>query len=185
MKQLLITIAVVVLVGCGESQQSAITPEAKPVAEAAKPEPTRAKAPDITIHKAVKIGNIAAVKQHLAAGTDVNTNDEDGETPLYRAAYHGYMEIAKLLIAEGADVNTKSDWLNTPLHDAASEGRNEIVELLIAKGANVNAKNKGEVTPLDLAVYYGQKETANLLRKLGGKTTGNLIPNTSGVQSLF
>ena len=36
--------------------------------------------PDITIHKAVKTGNIAAVKQHLAAGTDVNTNDEDGET---------------------------------------------------------------------------------------------------------
>ena len=56
--------------------------------------------PDITIHKAVKTGNITAVKQHLAAGTDVNTNDEDGETPLYRAAYHGYKEIAKLLIAD-------------------------------------------------------------------------------------
>ena len=44
MKQLLITIAAVVLVGCGESQQSATTPEAKPVepvAEAAKPEPPK------------------------------------------------------------------------------------------------------------------------------------------------
>ena len=108
--------------------------------------------PDITIHKAVKTGNIAAVKQYLAAGTDVNANDEDGETPLYRAAYHGYKEIAKLLIAEGADVN---------------------------------AKNKGGVTPLDCAVYFGHKATANLLRKHGGKTTGKLIPNTSGVQSLF
>ena len=46
--------------------------------------------PSISIHEAAKRGKIEAVKQHLDAGTDVNTNDEDGETPLYRAAYHGY-----------------------------------------------------------------------------------------------
>jgi len=51
MKQLLVTtIAVVLLVGCGESQQSAPAPEAnsaEPVAEAAKVEPPTAKS---TIH---------------------------------------------------------------------------------------------------------------------------------------
>ena len=71
MKHILITtIAAVVLVGCGESQQSAPAPETKPVepvAEAAKPEPPTAKAPDISIHEAAKKGNIEAVKQHLAA----------------------------------------------------------------------------------------------------------------------
>ena len=52
MKHLLITtVAAVVLVGCGESQQSSPAPEAKPVepvAEAVKPEssPPTAKAPD-------------------------------------------------------------------------------------------------------------------------------------------
>ena len=65
------------LVGCGESQQSA-TPEetqpAEPVAEDAKPEPTKAKAPDISIHTAIDEGNIEAVKQHLADGADVNAN---------------------------------------------------------------------------------------------------------------
>jgi len=66
MKHLLLTtIAAVVLVGCGESQQSAPSPEAKP-------EPPTAKAPDISIHDAAKSGNLEAVKQHLAAGTDVN-----------------------------------------------------------------------------------------------------------------
>ncbi len=55
MKHLLLTtIAAVVLVGC-ES---------------------------ISIHQAVFDGNIEAVKQHLAAGTDVNAKDEDDETPL-------------------------------------------------------------------------------------------------------
>ncbi|MCH2385742.1 MAG: hypothetical protein MK293_10855 [Pedosphaera sp.] len=66
MKHLLITtIAAVVLVGCGESLQSAPALEAKT-------EPTTAKAQDISIHDAAKSGNLEAVKQHLAAGTDVN-----------------------------------------------------------------------------------------------------------------
>ncbi|MDP6415796.1 MAG: hypothetical protein QGG54_12350 [Gammaproteobacteria bacterium] len=56
MKHLLLTtIAAVVLVGCGESQP---------------PEP-----PDISIHDAADSGNIEAVKQHLAAGTDVDAKD--------------------------------------------------------------------------------------------------------------
>jgi uncharacterized protein len=78
MKHLLLkTIAALVLVGCGESQQSAPSPESKP-------EP--AKAPDISIHDAVEKGKIEAVKQHLAAGTDVNARDDYGRTPLHDAA---------------------------------------------------------------------------------------------------
>jgi len=93
-KQILITIAAVGLVGCGGSQQSATTPESKP-------EPPAAKAPDISIHDAVGEENIEEVKQHLSAGTDVNEKDEDGNTPLRYAAYK---EVAKLLIAKGADL---------------------------------------------------------------------------------
>ena len=58
MKHLLLTtIAAVLLVGCGEAQQSASAPEAKPVepvAEAAQPKPPTAKAPDISIHGAAE-----------------------------------------------------------------------------------------------------------------------------------
>jgi hypothetical protein len=82
MKHLLLTtIAAVVLVGCGESQESVPSPEAKPVepiAEAAKPEPPTAKAPDTDIHTAAMTRNIEAVKQHLAAGTDVNPTIHPG-----------------------------------------------------------------------------------------------------------
>ena len=63
MKQLLTTIAAAVLVGCGESQS---------------PEPTTAKAPDISIHDAANTGNIEAVKQHLAANADVNVKGYTG-----------------------------------------------------------------------------------------------------------
>ena len=145
MKHLLLTtIAAVVLVGCGESQQSAPAPEAtsvEPVAEAAKPETPTAKAPAISIHDAAKEGNVEAVKQHLAAGSDVNAGFVFGMTPL---------------------------------HIAASEGHKEIVELLIAKGADVNAKDDGGSTPLAVAIHFKHPETADLLRTQGGKTSEEL-----------
>ena len=90
MKQLLITIAAVVLVGCG-------------------PPP-----PDISIIDAARDGNIEAVKQHLAAGTDVNAKDMHGNASLHHAAERDHKEIVELLIANGADVNVKEK--DTPMH---------------------------------------------------------------------
>ena len=149
MKHLLLTtIAAVLLVGCGEAQRPSPPAESKPVepvAEAAKPEPPTAKAPDIDIYGAAFEGNIEAVKQHLAAGTDVNAKGGSfGGTPLHIAAIGGQKEIAELLIAEGADVNAQRDDGWTPLMDAAQEGYMEIVELLRKHGGKTYAELKAE-----------------------------------------
>ena len=155
MKHLLITtIAAVVLVGCGESQS---------------PEPPTVEAADISIYEAAEDGNIQAVKQHLAAGTDVNAKTDTGWIPLHRAAYWGHKEVAELLIANGAEVNTKNENGWTPLHYAAVVDHKEIVELLLASGADVNAKTDAGETPLDNAIKYKRTKTADLLRKHGGK----------------
>ena len=141
---LIITIAAVLVVGCGPS------------------------APDISIHDAAGEGNIEAVKQHIAAGTDVNAVwDVMGTTPLHNAAFGGHKEVVELLIAKGADVNAKDGVGETPLHWAAKEGNKEVVELLIAKGADVNAKDDVGDTPVD---WTDNKELADLLREHGGKT---------------
>jgi len=144
MKHLLITtIAAVLLVGCGKSQPPDISP----------------------IHDAARKGNIEAVKQHIAAGTDVNAKDDKfGWTPLHHAAWNGRTEIAELLIAAGADVNAKDDKFGwTPLHRAALNGRYAIAELLIAKGANVSATDEDGVTPLHTATDRGHIEVVELL----------------------
>ena len=120
--------------------------------------------PSVGIHEAAKEGNIKAVKQHLAAGTDVNAMYCDGWTPLHYAVNSRRKEIAELLIANGADVNAKSDWFErTPLHDAIWEVHKEVIELLITKGADVNAKDHRARTPLHIAAQKGHKETVELL----------------------
>ena len=182
MKHLLLTtIAAVLVVGCGESQQSTPAPEAKPVepvAEASQPEVPTAKAPDISIHRAARQGEIEGIKQHLAAGTDVNAK-HDGRTPLHGAALHSRTEITELLIDNDADVNSRDVFAVTPLHLAVLGGHKEIAELLIDAGASVNVKNKNGNTPLDTAHKAFRhdspkvktlKEIASLLRKHGGKT---------------
>ena len=178
MKQLLLTtIAAVVLVGCGESQQSAPPPEAtsvEPVAETAKPETPTDKAPDISIHDAVEDGNLEAVKQHLAAGTDVDAKNNDEWTALHVAAGEGQKEITELLIAKGADVNANTPDGLTVFFAAILGANKEIIELLIAKGADVNVRGFGGMTPLNMANDEGEKEIADLLRKHGGKTGAEL-----------
>ena len=174
MKHLLLTtIAAVVLLGCDDPQQSAPAPEVKPaepVAEAAQPKPPTAKAPDISIHDAAESGNIEGVKQHIAAGTDVNAKDIFGCTPLHFAAENGRKEIVERLIAVGAEVNAERDDGCTPFHFAAANDRKEVAEMLIAAGADVNAKTKYGSTPLDWAIRFDETETGDLLRKHGGKT---------------
>ena len=164
MKQLLITIAALVLVGCGKSQESITTQEAKPVdpvAETKKTEPPTLKAPDISIHEAVKEGNIEAVKKHLAAGTYINSRNSGNEwTPLHIASVQGNKKIAELLVAEGADVNARDRLSDRPLHNAVTYEYKGFVEFLISKGADVNAKNAAKHTPLHIVE---EKDIAEIL----------------------
>ena len=170
MKHILITIAAVVLVGCGESQQLP-PPQAEPVepampeqeilaaikeletmvavAEAATPEPPSTKAPDIAIRKAVEAGNIEAVKQAIADGADVDSKNVEGRTPLCRAVQYGKKDVIKLLIEEGADVNARMNFGDTALDYANVSG-----------GLGMS--------------YEVQKEVVELLRKHGGKTKKEL-----------
>ena len=81
MKQLLITIAVVLVVGCG--------------------------GPPKDIREAARQGNSEAVKQYLADGVDVNAKVNDGRTPLDFATDEKQTEIADLLRKHGGKTGEK------------------------------------------------------------------------------
>jgi ankyrin repeat protein len=76
------------------------------------------------------------VKQHLAAGVDVNDIDANKMTALHWAAMKGQKKVVALLIVKGANLNAKTSKNLTPLNLADNNFENEIAELLIANGAS-------------------------------------------------
>jgi uncharacterized protein len=108
---------------------------------------TDVKPPQIDIHTAVLTENVEAVKQHIAAGTNINEKDPfGGSSPLITASLFGKTEMAKLLIEAGADVNFQNNDESTPLHVAAFFCRPDVVKLLLEKGADKSIKNKYDQT---------------------------------------
>ena len=98
----------------------------------------------------VGVGNLQAVKQHLAKGLDINAKNKDGVTALQIATLLGQYEIAELLVQKGADVNTKANDGTTALHSAAFLGRYKEAKLLLENRIDANIRDNDGATAIDI-----------------------------------
>ncbi len=131
MKKILITIVAVLLVGCNNSHPS--SPTLETITD-------KALSCCNSIHEAAAKGNIEAVQAHLAAGTNVNTKDNDGLTPLHLTETK---EIAELLINKGAKLNPNDNFFDfTPLDFMEGEVDQETINLLREHGGKTSAELK-------------------------------------------
>ena len=104
-------------------------------------------APAIDIHTAVATGNIQAVQQHIAAGTDINMKDAyAGSSPLITACLYNQAAIARLLLNAGANINFQNNEGSTAMHVAAFFCKTEMVQLLLNKKADKTIRNKYKST---------------------------------------
>lgn len=127
---------------------------------------------------AAKNGDSAAASELLSQGTDPNSKDEDGCTPLMAASQFGKAEVVNLLLSKSADVNVSCGYdQNTALMYAAQNGYPQIVSVLLAKGAILDAKNKDGWTPLLFAANSDFEEVVRMLLEDGAnvnqKDTGD------------
>ena len=121
--------------------------------EAGSATKTDVKPPEVDIHTAVVTDNLTALKQHIAASSNINEKDPfGGSSPLISAALFGKTDAAKILIDAGADVNFINNDGSTPLHTSAFFCRPEIVKLLLDKHADKTIKNKYGSTPYESVV---------------------------------
>lgn len=106
--------------------------------------------PEVGIHMAAIQGNIDAIRQHIAAGTDLDAAEPSaGSSALISASLFGKTEVVSALIAAGADVNFQNKEGSTALHTAAFFCRKDITEILLAHGANQSLRNKEGSTALE------------------------------------
>ena len=153
MKQLLIlSLGAIFIIGCGKKEEAS---EPTAQGEVSKPAPqekaTKPAPPDLNVFDAAGKGNLEALKQHIAAGTELNQRTQDGQknTPLIAAAGVGQAEAAKMLIEAKADLNLQNKDGSTALHTAAFLCHPEIVEALLKAGADKAIKTNTGATALD------------------------------------
>jgi ankyrin repeat protein len=97
-------------------------------------------------------------------------SEDDGETPLFAAAFNNHVEVVTLLCERGADVSLQTLDGLTALFVAVQNGHSETVEVLISWGADVEkAESSGEWTPLAVAASSGRRRCLEVLLDHGAK----------------
>ena len=118
---------------------------------------------DGPLAKAVKAGDLAAVRALVASGADVNARSGDGSTPLLWAAHGSDDDSARALIAAGARVDEANDYGITPLLQASRAGDAAMVDLLLQAGADPARAHPDGSTPVMAAARAGSVPAVRLL----------------------
>ena len=122
---------------------------------------------DTPLTKAVKSGDLPAVRTLIKSGADVNARSGDGSTPLLWAAHNSNDEIARALIAAKASADVANDYGVTPLLEASKTGDAAMMELLLQAGANPSLAHPEGQTPLLAAARSGSVPAVRLLLSRG------------------
>lgn len=91
--------------------------------------------------------------QEIDDGADVDTANENGDTLLMLAVYHGHPGLVRGLIARGADLDRPNAKGLVPLAGAMFKGHGAIAESLVAAGADVDA---GSPSARETAAQFGR-----------------------------
>ncbi|GGC64697.1 ankyrin repeat domain-containing protein [Hoyosella rhizosphaerae] len=111
-------------------------------------------------------GETENLVNYVDAGVPVNLTNENGDTLLMLASYHGHSETVSALVARGADVNRPNDRGQTPLAGAVFKGEDEVVRILVEAGANPTS---GSPTALAAAHMFGRDDYLALLQQTLGE----------------
>ncbi|HYO91939.1 MAG TPA: ankyrin repeat domain-containing protein [Pyrinomonadaceae bacterium] len=126
--------------------------------------------PSDVLVKAVSKNDLAAVRELIAMGVDVNVVDKDIDyTPLMQAVDNGNQEIVQALLDAGAEVDAISRSGMTALMMADKDTSVEIVWTLISAGAKVNRRSEQGFSPLTYAAIQGNASILQALIDAGAK----------------
>ena len=126
------------------------------------------------LHLAVQRNSVELCQVVLAGKPNLETQDNDGLTPLQQAASREKSDLVRLLLEAGANPNP-AFWQggDRPLHWAARRGDEAMVQLLLQHGADVNALNEAGQTPLSMLL--GNSDAPQPVQRPGTAARNNRV----------
>jgi uncharacterized protein len=164
-----LTLAVLLLTGCGRGAQRDVVQNAQDGVACLK----RA---DLKLIAAALNRNTATMENAVKSGADVNVTVEGLGPPIVITALGDNYDGVKLLLNRGANVNAEDSEGYTALINASLHNNPNMVRLLLSKGANVNAPSnlmlhgkRTGLTSLTIAKSKRYQEIVILLTEAGAK----------------
>ena len=118
--------------------------------------------------KSAESGSIKLVEIYLAAGFDINAQDQHGTTPLYAAVASEDTEMVRFLISNGASTDDPELFF-VGVYGAAFSDDTEIIDALASSGAPLNGVDEETgFNVYELVCDMGNKNIATYLKEKYG-----------------
>ena len=125
------------------------------------------------LRRAAELGDVERLRELVADGVNVDSDDDLGNTALHRAAGYGHADAVELLLEQGASVKKKGWGGRLALHRAAESASASSVALLLAAGAKahcptspVTPGGRYNLTPLFCAINHSRPSSILCVRLL-------------------
>jgi|SRR5699024_6782123 len=102
-----------------------------------------------------RAGQTEELMEFFDHGLPVDVRDDDGNTLLMLAAYHGRAGTVTALIGRGADVDLRNNNDQAPVAGALFKGEDAVVSALVEAGADLDA---GVPSAKATAEMFGRKD---------------------------
>ena len=104
--------------------------------------------------------------EYISQGVNVDMVNQDGQSFLMLAAYHGHAELVTALARVGADVNLLNDRGQSPLAGAIFKKEDAAIDALLAAHADPTA---GQPSALDSARLFDREDLIPRLESEAGE----------------
>jgi len=126
--------------------------------------------PDTTIKDniftAIQSIDYTSINVLLSAGADINSQNNQGNTPLMLAAKIGNMRILDIILSHNPEINLQNKKGSTALIIAAKTGQFHVVKKLVTNGADIKMRDNKGNTALTLASKFGHNKIVTYLQTL-------------------
>lgn len=115
-----------------------------------------------------KAGDLAACRELVSTGADINFASSDGSTAFATAASAGHTEVMEYLAESGAEINPSIRGGSPLLHELVYEGREQQAAWLLRHGVSADLQRESDGwTPFMVAVTTGNRAMASMLLNAG------------------